>query len=118
MTAPPLRVIPGGLSRHLPRAWDGTPIVWGPWTTPSSTLHLHLDDERRACQVCGDADTFGIVCTVLIGPHLTAIRCRSCSHDAVVDADGNVWDLGPEDYGPAGSSMDPADHYHWEVDDQ
>lgn len=116
MTAPALRVIPGGLSRPLPRAWDGSPVVWGPWTAPTSTLHLHLDDERRACHGCGDVDAALGVCKGLADQHLVAIRCGSCGHDVVVDMDGTVWDLGPEDYGPAGSTLDAADHYTWEDD--
>lgn len=36
---------------------------------------------------------------------LTAYRCRHCSHDQVQDRrTGELWDLGPEDYGPQGST--------------
>ena len=109
-----LRVIPGGLSRPLPRYWDGSPITWGEWTAPMSTLAWHLPDDRRACAGCGDVDAALGVCKGLADQHLVAIRCGSCGHDVVIDTDSNVWDLGPEDYGPAGSTLDPADHYHWE----
>ena len=36
---------------------------------------------------------------------LTLHRCPSCGHDQVFDSrTGEAWDLGPEDYGPAGST--------------
>ena len=114
MTAPALHVIPGGLARPLPRYWDGSPIVWGQWTTDASTLAYHLPDDRRACTGCGDVDAPRYVCNGLADQHLVAIRCGSCGHDTIVDAHREVWDLGPEDYGPHGSTLDTAEHYHWD----
>lgn len=36
---------------------------------------------------------------------LSAARCRHCGHDTVTDErGGTTWDLGPEDYGPSGST--------------
>lgn len=38
---------------------------------------------------------------------LWAYRCRHCGHDQVEDQrTGELWDLGPEDYGPEGSAPD------------
>ena len=55
-------------------------------------------------------------CSGLADQHLVALRCGSCGHDTIVDAHREVWDLGPEDYGPHGSTLDTAEHYHWEAE--
>ena len=56
MTAPALRVIPGALSRSLPRLWDGDRVKWGTWGEDRTTLRGHLPDDRRACDGCGDVE--------------------------------------------------------------
>lgn len=115
MKAAALAVIPGGLSRPLPPAWDGEPVTWGPWESAWTTRDFHIDEERRACTECGDVDRRTVQASGLTrAGRLLAFRCLSCGHDVVVDHDYEVWDLGPEDYGPAGSTLDAADHYTWE----
>ena len=117
-----LRVIPGGLSRPLPRLWDGDRVKWGAWETDRATLSWHLPEYQRACDGCGDVEGRLTYCrgdlldgngSVRLERRLFAFRCLSCGHDDVLDWGNESWCLGPEDYGPAGSALDPADHYHW-----
>lgn len=35
---------------------------------------------------------------------LVALRCPDCGHDAVIDLEGDEWELDPTDYGPEGSA--------------
>ena len=123
MTAPALRVIPGGLARPLPRYWDGDRVRWEPWEEDRTTLRGHLPDDQRACDGCGDTEGRLTYCrghvldgrgNVRHGRRLFAFRCQSCGHDDVLEWGHESWCLGPEDYGPAGSSMDTADHYAWD----
>lgn len=125
MTASALRVIPGGLSRPLPAMWDGQEVEWEDWEMDGTTLRGHLPDEQRACDGCGDVGgrlnycrghLLDGDCNVSPGPRLYAFRCQSCGHDDVLEWGGESWCLGPEDYGPNGSTLDPADHYHWEYE--
>ena len=122
VTAPTLRVIPGGLSRPLPSRWDGDRVKWGAWETDGTTLSWHLPEDRRACDGCGDVEGRLTHCRGDLldaggnprrGRRLYAFRCLSCGHDDVLDWGYESWCLGPEDYGPNGSTLDPADHYHW-----
>ena len=122
MTAPTLRVIVGGLSRPLPSRWDGDRVKWGTWEEDRTTLRGHLPDDRRACDGCGDVEGRITCCrgdlldedgNVRTERRLFAFRCLSCGHDDVLDWGHESWCLGPEDYGPNGSTLDPADHYHW-----
>ena len=41
-----LRVIPGGLSRPLPRLWDGDRVKWGTWGEDRTTLRMHLPENK------------------------------------------------------------------------
>ena len=94
MTAPALRVIPGGLSRPLPRYWDGAQVEWEPWEMDGTSLRGHLPDDQRACDGCGDVEGRLTYCrghlldvdgNVRPGPRLYAFRCQSCGHDDVLD---------------------------------
>lgn len=118
---------PPALDRPLPTRWDGHPVTWGSWSaTPRSTLDLHLAAEHPdavACPGCGTLPPPTLTATGvshapdrdLQGRTLTAHRCTLCGHDTVHTTwDGMSWDLGPEDYGPAGSTLDAAEHYAWE----
>lgn len=96
---------------------------WGAWEADRTTLRGHLPDDRRACDGCGDVEGRLTYCrgdlldedgNVLLERRLFAFRCLSCGHDDVLDWGHESWCLGPEDYGPAGSTLDPADHYTWE----
>lgn len=125
MTPPALRVILGGLSRPLPRYWDGRKVAWGDWEPDMTTLRSHLDDERRACDGCGDVDGRLNYCQgnlldengdIHRDRRLYVFRCLSCGHDDVLDWGHDSWCLEPEDYGPNGSTPNPADHHPHEED--
>lgn len=97
----------------LPPRWDGTPIVWGPWTSERTSLRWHLKDSERACSQCGALDNeeyaVGKIAPSAPRPHprvirLLAIRCLTCMHDTVFDEDTKeLWDLDLTDYGDEGS---------------
>ena len=123
----------GALDRALPCAWDGAPIVWGAWSVePWTTLVWHLDDDALACEGCGTIAPRRFTCEGIVqwpttdprhwdrtrtASTITAARCADCGHDlAHTWWDQESWELGPEDYGPAGSTTDPADAYTWEDD--
>lgn len=100
--------------RSLPAKWDGLPVEWGDLQLTGGSLDLHLPP---VCGECGSTAApwrAGGVLTLGISPRtgnpqrriaLYAQRCRECLHDVVYDErTGQSWDLGPEDYGPDGST--------------
>lgn len=93
----------------LPISWDGEPVEWGPWE-PTAPMFL-CDRSRRkqaqaVCTGCGRSSNGQPICW---GKRrgvrdLIAFRCTGCGHDSVLDRRTNeAWELGPEDYGAAGS---------------
>lgn len=99
--------------RSLPTRWDGRAVTWTDLRVGRGSLDLHFPP---GCDECGsDRPPYRALGTVEHGrdPHtgrtsrvtaLTAERCPVCLHDVVYDGrTGESWDLGPEDYGRAGS---------------
>ena len=100
--------------RALPAYWDGMPVEWGDLAVTRGSLDLHLPPK---CDACGSTTApYRAGGTLTLGADkrsgrplrrlaLYAQRCRVCQHDVIYDErTGQSWDLGPEDYGPQGSS--------------
>lgn len=91
------------LVHSRPPRWDGHLVHWEPMVT---SLDLHR--KPAPCDRCGsraprihwvghvDGERY---------PRLILDSCPRCGLDQVVDVDrGETWILGPEDYGPEGST--------------
>ena len=109
MTTPLLEQYPA-TANPLPVAWDGAPVVWGPWQV--EPVYVCAGSRSRAqaqaCSACGSSagSPLAIRGRVDVGgaTHgLRLTRCPTCALDTVVDGELVVWTLGEEDYGPEGS---------------
>ena len=94
----------------LPISWDDEPVEWGLWE-PAIQIFICDRSSRRkyqpeVCAGCGRPSHGQPMCW---GKRrgirdLVAFRCTGCGHDSVLDRrTGESWELGPEDYGLAGS---------------
>jgi len=103
------------LVRALPSKWDGLPVEWGDLRlVTGGSLDLHLPPVCGECGSTASPWRAGGVLLLARDEHtgrqvrhlaLYAQRCRECMHDVVYDErTGQSWDLGPEDYGPDGST--------------
>lgn len=93
----------------LPISWDGDPVEWGSW---EPTVPIWMCDRSRrkpAQELCGGCHRSAAGQPIAWGKirgrrALAAFRCMGCGHDVVHELrTDDVWDLGPEDYGLAGS---------------
>lgn len=94
----------------LPISWDGDPVEWGPWEPTVPILICDRSRRRRAWDsICAGCGRSSIAAPMCWGKRrgirdLVAFRCTGCGHDSVLDRrTGEAWELGPEDYGLAGS---------------
>ncbi|MGX5770818.1 hypothetical protein ACWKWN_08710 [Microbacterium trichothecenolyticum] len=95
----------------LPISWDGEVVEWGPWE-PALPIWI-CDRSRRGkrplvdvCAACGrESQASPLAWGKRRGIRdLVAFRCIGCGHDSVLDRrTDEAWELGPEDYGLAGS---------------
>lgn len=95
-------------SHDLPPRWDGHPIDWTGWQSPTrSSAAYHAPPD--ACESCGIEDSqpkmnIGTIRDVSGGGKLVAFRCSECGNDVVWDWSTNAWwDLDPTDYSDEGS---------------
>lgn len=107
----------------LPPMWDGHPVAWDDEWEPTPAMNICPPPKNPGCEHCGSLAQSLMRCG-LRGPfrtatrnrynqivkgwthdRLTVLRCPDCLHDVVVDSEWNLWDLGPEDYGPRGSYL-------------
>lgn len=90
----------------LPPKWDGHRIDWGEWELVSDFQFTHL--KSGACQHCGHPGDRATILGLVRAPkpfYLVLFRCLHCDGDEVISADTfQAWVLGPEDYGPEGST--------------
>lgn len=108
----------------LPPKWDGIPIHWHrdtPWT---STASIHICGRRKKppeslpCPSCGRSRADELMLSGHLEDlhrRLTLFRCLGCGADQVLDWEGNVWDLGPEDYEDTGSAPTPTTLFDGEL---
>ena len=100
------------LVRPLPGRWDGRVVHWSEFAAVHGSVNVHFPPRCEECgatsppwhaigRVLADPDRKGVRHWVI---RFRAERCRTCQHDVVFDEQGGVWDLGPEDYGPQGST--------------
>lgn len=99
----------------LPIMWDGQPIEWRPWAECPTSMRFHVIDGCRKCGVINEplistgvlpvANAEGVARLA----DLTAFRCPDCGHDHVFQhSTEETWDLSPEDYTDAGSTIEGA----------
>lgn len=108
----------------LPPMWDGRSVTWDEeWKPVSSMMNICPPPRKPYCSQCGSSSPslvrrgqWGPIRTVSRNRFnqivkgwtydwLTAHRCPDCRADTVLDAQGNLWDLGPADYGARGSYL-------------
>lgn len=117
------------VSHPLPVAWDGRAVTWEPWTVCPVVVCGKLGRERCDCgsvrapftsrglrepapEHIEAASSIAQIHTRsrLVWPvySLHAFRCPDCGEVAVFDSESDEhWILGPEDYGPTGSTPPP-----------
>ena len=101
------------LLRPLPPMWDGKPVRWSGLERVRGSIEYHFPPDE--CDICGSVDPhWSAKGEMMTAPdragrrrwyiRFWATRCRGCHVDVVRDArTDEVWQLGPEDYGPKGS---------------
>lgn len=133
-TRPALALLPA--AHDLPVSWDGRHVEWGPWHVSTQPTHLP-EDVCQKCgalgpqqhalgtrdPIPGATEIVDVIKRTRSGREygiteerparaileLMARRCTSCAADTVHDlATDELWTLGPEDYGDAGSISDGA----------
>lgn len=106
----------------LPPEWDGHPVSWDRgWS--ERRIFICPPPSGPRCDQCGSTKP-PLMKTGLVGPFVTAarnkyneivtsrnyvalraMRCPECHTDLVMDGAGDVWEMGPEDYGARGSYL-------------